>query len=76
MAPAQQGKAAIHHKDGWTALAIHDFTVDSRPNSNSVFLFKDALDFQGIVLAAREAFPKIMRRIEGAGPIILMEGTE
>src|SRR3954464_1419685 len=38
MSKEHQGEAALHHKDGWTALAIHDFTVDSRPNSNSVFL--------------------------------------
>jgi len=65
-----QGAAALHHKDGWTALAVHDFTVDSRGGSNSVFFFNDTLDFDEAVAAATGHFPEVVARI---GPMTLVE---
>lgn len=58
-----QGDAAVHHKDGWTALAIHDYTVDSRGNSKSVFCFPEVLGFDDAWAAAREHFPTIATRV-------------
>lgn len=64
MSKTQQGKAAIHYKDGWTAIAIHDFTVDSRPGSNSVFLFHaPGLDDTECLFSIGKFFPKIGARI-------------
>lgn len=58
-----QGDAALHYKDGWTAVAIHDYTVDKRPGSNSVFLFPAELDFDQALATATEHFPTIVARI-------------
>lgn len=64
LAPGRsQGSAALHHKGGWTALAVDDFTVDRRPNSKSVFLFPEVLGFDDAVAAAREHFPDIAKRV-------------
>jgi hypothetical protein len=63
MSMSQQGKASIHHKDGWTALAVHDFTVDSRPGSNTVFFFHADLDQEEVLFSVVEHFPTINRRI-------------
>jgi hypothetical protein len=57
-----QGVAALHHKDGWTALAFWDRSGDSRPNSNSAFLFDETLDFDAALAAAREHFPALFER--------------
>lgn len=66
-----QGEAAIHHKDGWTALAIHDFTVDSRPGSNSVFFFRaPGLDDTECLFSIGQFFPKIGERI---GRIVVLD---
>lgn len=67
--PSGQSEAALHHKDGWTALAMVDRTVDSRPGSNSVFMFHATLDFDQAVDAARAHFPGVVERIEAAAPI-------
>lgn len=58
-----QGAAALHHKDGWTALAIDDFTVDSRGNSKSVFCFPEILDYDQASAKAVELFPQIAKRL-------------
>jgi hypothetical protein len=34
----REGEAALHHLDGWTALAFWDRSVDTRHGSNSAFL--------------------------------------
>ncbi len=57
-----QGVAALHHKDGWTALAFWDRTGDSRGNSNSTFLFDATLTFEEALAAARENFPALFER--------------
>lgn len=59
-----QGTAALHHKNGWTALAIDDFTVDSRGNSKSVFCFPEILDFDEASEKARQLFPHITKRLD------------
>lgn len=67
---AVQGTAALHHSDGWTALSIHDYTVDSRPGSHSTFLMPGMLTFVGMLSAAHHHFPTVVDRI---GPIRLVE---
>lgn len=65
-----QGRAALHRKGGWTALAVHDFTVDSRPGSNTVFFFHAELDPDEALFSVIEHFPSIERRI---GEITIVE---
>lgn len=59
-----QGAAALHHRDGWTALSFWDRTGDSRGNSSSTFLLErpDAT-FEEMVAMARENFPEIVGRL-------------
>lgn len=59
-----EGEAALHHKDGWTALAFANYTDDRRGNSNSAFFFKEILDFEAAVAMAHERFPRVVRRFE------------
>lgn len=67
-----QSAASVHHSGGWTALAVHDYTVDSRGNSNSVFFLNcgKPIPFAAALEAARAAFPSIVARIEAAAPIL------
>lgn len=71
-----QSVALLHHKAGWTALAMHDRTGDSRGASNSVFLFPRTLDFDEAVQAARDEFPAVVERIEAAAPITAATSRE
>lgn len=57
-----QGVAALHHKDGWTALSFWDRSGDSRPASNSTFLFDGTLTFNEALAAARDHFPALFER--------------
>lgn len=64
----RQGLAALHHLDGWTALAFHDYTSDGRPGSNCAFVFDETLDFDEVMVRARELWPKDLARI---GEVVL-----
>lgn len=66
----KQGAAALHRKEGWTALAVHDYTGDSRPNSKSVFCFAADLDIDEVMFSVVAFFPTINQRI---GEIALVE---
>lgn len=59
-----EGVSAVHHKDGWTALAFWDRSIDRRTNSNSVFLFSGDHDFLRMIALAIEHFPSVMKRFE------------
>jgi hypothetical protein len=59
----------VHHKNGWTALAMPDRTGDGRGNSHSVFLFEEIIGFSASVARARELFGPVVKRIEAAHPI-------
>ncbi len=65
----RQGAAMLHHRDGWTALAVDDYTVDSRPGSKSVFCFPSILSPEEAIEAAVEHFPRLAKRV---GPITLI----
>lgn len=67
------GAAALHHQGGWTALAMHDYSVDTRGNSNSVFLFDALLTYQEACEEAMRAFPEVFERIRGFGAIHLVD---
>lgn len=51
-----EGLALLHHKDGWTALAFWDRTIDQRMGSNSVYVADAVLSFEEIVELARSRF--------------------
>lgn len=57
-----QGRCLIHHKDGWTALAFWDRTIDERNNSCSVFLAQGEHSFSDMLMIARRDFPAIVAR--------------
>lgn len=59
---APNGHAALHHKDGWTALAFWDNSVDTRGGSHSTFLFEGIYDFDAALALARQQFPTIFAR--------------
>ena len=59
-----QGAWALRHHQGWTALAFHDYTIDSRPKSNSVFISDEILSWIEIVKAAAPAFPDVVERLD------------
>lgn len=58
-----QGDAVLRHKDGWTWLAVADYTVDSRGNSHASFVFSEHLTFDEAVAAAARHFPKVAARV-------------
>lgn len=58
------GADAIHHLDGWTAWAMHDYSQDRRGGSNSVFFAPGTHDREAMRSLAVEAFPTIVARIE------------
>lgn len=58
------GIAKLHHKDNWTALAFWDYSIDHRPNSNSVFLAKGEFTFDEMMQIAKDDFPQIMERFD------------
>lgn len=56
--PTVEGEAAIHHKDGWTALTFWDYTIDKRGGSSSTYLSEGVFTFPQMVVLARQRFPK------------------
>ena len=60
--PDVQGRAALHQKDGWTALAFWDRTIDRRPGSHSTFLVHQTLDFESMVALCKKTFPRVWER--------------
>lgn len=57
-----EGLAAIHHKDGWTALSFWDRSVDKRGNCNSTFFFKGTHRFGTMCQLAGKHFPSVWSR--------------
>lgn len=60
-----EGRAALHHADGWTALAFWDRSgVDKRGACNSVFVVNNggAVDFDTMLLIARRDHPVMFDR--------------
>lgn len=57
-----EGHAALHRKDGWTALAFWDRSIDTRPNSNSVFIAEGVHTAEEMGRISSVAFPRIWAR--------------
>jgi len=60
----KEGIAKLHHKEGWTALAFWDNSIDKRPGSKSVFFARGTHNFNGMKQIARYNFPEIMNRYD------------
>jgi hypothetical protein len=60
----KQGVVKIHHKEGWTAAAFWDNSIDSRPMSNSVLFYEDLLGITAIIEEFKKIFPKIYKRFD------------
>lgn len=60
---AADGIAAIHHKDGWTAVAFMNRAWDSRPSCNSAFLFDAELTFDEAMVLARKKFGHVLDQL-------------
>jgi hypothetical protein len=57
-----QGRALVHHRDGWTAVSFWDRSVDKRGGCNGNFLANKTLSFDEMMVLAREHFPRVMAR--------------
>ena len=57
-----EGVARHHHKEGWTAIAFYDRSVDTRGNSNSAFIAEGTYTFDGMVTAAKAQWPEVWAR--------------
>lgn len=61
---APQGKAALHYKDGWTAISFWDRSVDTRPGSLSTFVMEGTYDYDQAIALARQNFPEVFERFQ------------
>ena len=51
-----QGHAIIHHRNGWTALALWDRSVDTRGACNSTYFAEGTFTFDEMVDMAKTRF--------------------
>ena len=61
----RQGRAQLHQRHGWTAIAFWDRTGDSRAKSNSVVLVNQLLTFTEMLSAFKSIFPAQYNRVNG-----------
>lgn len=69
----RQSRAAIRRKDGWTVLAVHDFTLDSRGGSNAAFIFDEDLPTATLMVRVARDFPADVARIAGSEGLLIVE---
>jgi hypothetical protein len=56
------GHIAVHHKDGWTAVAFWDRSGDIRPGSCTVFLTGADVSASQLLALARRQWPHVFER--------------
>lgn len=61
---APQGVCAVHHKEGWTAIAFWDRSIDGRPHSNSGFFAMGQYSFDEMIQLAKKHYPSVMERFD------------
>jgi hypothetical protein len=64
------GRATLHHRAGWTAMAMWDRSLDQRFNSNAAFIARGEHGFGEMLRLAREGFPDVLARIEAQAPLV------
>ena len=62
--PEIQGRALVHHKDGWTAMCFCDRSVDKRGKCNSGFFAEGTWSFSAMLEIAKKHFPEVISRLE------------
>jgi hypothetical protein len=60
----KQGAAAIHFVHGCTVLSFWDYSVDSRPGSNSTFFIPGKHNFDSALAEAQKRFPWVFARMK------------
>ena len=55
--PMKEGEALIHYRNGWTALALWDSSVDTRPGCSSTFMIVGMYWFEEMLKLAQERYP-------------------
>lgn len=63
---APYGKALIHHKEGWTAIAFWDSSVDKRSGCVSVYVAQGEFAFDDMVGMAKTRFAKRWNKMQFA----------
>ncbi|AGC47249.1 hypothetical protein MYSTI_05976 [Myxococcus stipitatus DSM 14675] len=58
----QEGRACLHHLDGWTVVAWWDRGVDKRRGSNSALLMRGTHPLSAVLEAAGANFPELLPR--------------
>lgn len=58
----REGRAALHHKDGWTALSWWDRSVDNRYGCNASVIAKGTFTVKEMLALGREHFPSVFQR--------------
>lgn len=59
-----QGHAALHYKNGWTAIAFWDRSIDHRSGCNSNFFIRGIHSWEDALDIARSQFPDIWKRFD------------
>ncbi len=66
----QEGRAQIiyltpnQYGGAYTLISFWDYSVDSRPGSNSNFMLEGVLSFEDMKIRSKELFPEIWKRFE------------
>lgn len=63
-APKIEGLAHFSYVNGWSLIAFPDYSVDSRPGSNSVFLVSGQRSFEQTLALSKKSFPEIFNRFK------------
>lgn len=60
----RHGADAMHHREGWTAWAMWDYSLDHRGGSNAVFLAPGTHGVTAMRMIAKRCFGSVLERIE------------
>lgn len=66
-----EGRACLHHRDGWTALAFWDRSCDSRAGSSSAIIARGEHSAEEMFALFERSFPAVWRRISAAFEVVL-----
>lgn len=66
-----QGRAYIHHVEGWTVVSWWDRSADPRGGCCAAFAAEGRRPFAHMLAFARANFPREMARMEAAYPVAL-----
>lgn len=67
------GASLMHYVHGYTVLAMWDYSQDTRPGSNAVFIANGWHSFLAMKRIAAYQFPDVWQRIVAKGDVIEVE---